>query len=261
MNRSRIAPPVEIAHIFRLPNEILLKSFEHFIDDTATLRDLSLVCRFWHHFINNSPILWSKIDLYVHRRNSFPVDVNAARRLERAGGYPLTLKVDCSSYTLAPEIQEGDTGEEQDAWVVARFERLAERLQGCMDRWQELSIIASLSDLRVFFRICVGATPQLKYFSTRVVEEWAERHENPPLLMPLLFDRPPESNPNMTVSFKGGFSTFTPSFGLGLANLCIDINDEEIPNPLPSYPLLNIIESCPNLRKLQIKVQEFTGCR
>ncbi|KDQ17425.1 hypothetical protein BOTBODRAFT_172469 [Botryobasidium botryosum FD-172 SS1] len=205
------------------------------------LRNLSMVCHFWHGLIKKSPPLWTKIDLNVHGPNTYPVDVKAERWLERTGNCPLVLKIDCTSHG-STALSEGEEAH-GDTTIASQLVRLIELLQRCMGRWRELTIMASLSELHAFFGACTGRAPQLRTLSAHVVGSWSAQDASLPLLMHLPFDRHPESDPSMELSFDGGFPIFKPPFGLGLS-----IHIEGVTNL--SYLLRHVI--VPSLQSLKL---------
>ncbi|KDQ17430.1 hypothetical protein BOTBODRAFT_186079 [Botryobasidium botryosum FD-172 SS1] len=227
MDQQDVSLVAPAAPLLRLPNEILLEVFELSVDDQP---------------------LWSNINLYV-RHKSIPVDMLATRWLERAKGCPLSLMIDCIP------IPEGSTAEELRAQTLARFERLAILLQGCMERWQELLVTATTDYLHPFFRVCVGLTPCLRRIEINLLEGRPEGdHDFPtPLTLFLPFEQHHQQKSRLEIACDDFLPAVTPSLGLRLTDLRLCFMEGML-----TIPLVTSLELFPNLRTLYVSAYGST---
>ena len=220
----------------RLPNDLLASIFsiavlEEEDEDSITLSNLMLVCRWWREVAINSPMLWTRIVMGTHHS----VD-RAILKLDRSRTAPIHVCLDFS-----PRMEHGTVSTES---IVTAMELVRPAIW----RWKTFHLVVpSRPQAHVALSRCKEQAPQLEILSVRVSHSMQEDHYSKAPLP--LFER---TTPRLRAS---SFTSFNFGWDLALlSNLRVLKLGGYWNGFSPSVDtLLKTLRSCPQLEELVLR--------
>ncbi|KAM5533146.1 hypothetical protein V8D89_013194 [Ganoderma adspersum] len=220
----------------RLPNDLLASIFsiavlEEEDEDSITLSNLMLVCRWWREVAINSPMLWTRIVMGTHHS----VD-RAILKLDRSRTAPIHVCLDFS-----PRMEHGTVSTES---IVTAMELVRPAIW----RWKTFHLVVpSRPQAHVALSRCKEQAPQLEVLSVRVSHSMQEDHYSKAPLP--LFER---TTPRLRAS---SFTSFNFGWDLALlSNLRVLKLGGYWNGFSPSVDtLLKTLRSCPQLEELVLR--------
>ncbi|KAI8986227.1 hypothetical protein BD414DRAFT_416391 [Trametes punicea] len=227
----RLQSPVQ-----RLPNDLLSSIFNIAVldgeeEDSITLSNLMLVCRYWREVAIHTPMLWTRISMGTHRS----VD-RALLKLDRSKSAPLYICLDFS-----PRMEHGTVSTES---IITAMDLVRPAIW----RWKTFHLIVpSRPQAHVALTRCREQAPLLEVLSIRVTHSMQEDHYSTPPLP--LFER---YTPRLRSS---SFTSFNFNWDLALlSNLRVLKLGGYWNGFSPSVDvILKTLRACPQLEELVLR--------
>ncbi|KAH9889865.1 hypothetical protein C8Q73DRAFT_652861 [Cubamyces lactineus] len=184
----RLQSPVQ-----RVPNDLLSSIFSIAVldgeeEDSITLSNLMLVCRYWREVAIHTPMLWTRIVMGTHRS----VD-RALLKLDRSRSAPLYICLDFS-----PRMEHGTVSTES---IVTAMDLIRPAIW----RWKTFHLtVPSRPQAHVALTRCREQAPLLEVLSIRVAHSMQEDHYSTPPL-PLFERHTPRLRSSSFTSFNFGW--------------------------------------------------------
>ncbi|KDQ08539.1 hypothetical protein BOTBODRAFT_645499 [Botryobasidium botryosum FD-172 SS1] len=223
--------------IHRLPDDALLEVFGAYygtLRPRFTLSDalrLSDVCHLWRALARRLPCFWSHLKLNVTNRE---VDHRAAYWLGLSR--KSTLFIAIHAMYPSPSYLTEETEEDFEARLV----RLAQVLQPDMNRWEFFSIRLQTQNVDLFLQHCStdNYMSHLKTFKADYIEG-DDSTQIPVCLRNIPYDRPPNSEVNISAYCDRHIPTFASNFGRAMTSVSVDLGPPANTFTLP-IPLLHL---------------------
>lgn len=234
---SRLEQAVRLqSPIQRLPEELLSTIFEIGVlyedeEDSLTLANMMLVCRYWRDVAVDTPGLWSRIMTGTHH------SIERARlKLERSKNVPLDIWVDFS-----PPMEYGSVRTETLMHAM-------DLLRPSISRWRSFHLtVPNRPQTHAVLSRCKERAPLLEVLSVRVCHSMQEDHYSTPPL-PLFEGRTPRLR-------SSSFTSFNFNWDMALVSRLRVLKLGGYWNGLsPSVDvILGILRACPQLEELALR--------
>ena len=227
----RMQSPVQ-----RVPSDLLASIFSIAVpdgdgEDSITLSNLMLVCRYWREVAVDSPILWTRVVMGTHHSTD-----RAVLKLDRSRTAPVHICLDFS-----PRMEHGTVSTES---IVTAMDLVRPAIW----RWKTFHLIVpSRPQAHAALMRCKEQAPQLEVLSVRVAHSMQEDHYSKPPLP--LFER---TTPRLRSS---SFTSFNFGWDIALmSNLRVLKLGGYWNGFSPSVDvILKTLRSCPQLEELILR--------
>ncbi|KAH9932683.1 uncharacterized protein BXZ73DRAFT_89869 [Epithele typhae] len=184
----RMQSPVQ-----RVPHDLLASIFSIAVvdgddEDSITLSNLMLVCRYWRDVAIDSPMLWTRVLMGTHQSTD-----RAILKLDRSRTAPLYVCLDFS-----PRMEHGTVSTESIVTAI-------DLVRPAIWRWKAFHLIVpSRPQAHAALSRCKDQAPQLEVLSIRVAHSMQEDHYSKPPL-PIFERATPRLRASSFTSFNFGW--------------------------------------------------------